>query len=114
MDEIAELTPGRSGCRSSCPIIIQAGLPTTTFASMPQLLPRSPGRSRFGNSLIVASPWESWRHHTLELSVHRSRRRSPGGLPRGHSGAEALPGRPLDAVLLADVIDDVGCPAGVL
>ena len=56
MDEIAELIAQEVGMPVKLSRMIQAGLPTTTFASMPQLLAELPWEEEVGNSLIVREP----------------------------------------------------------
>jgi aldehyde dehydrogenase (NAD+) len=56
MDEIAALIAQEVGMPVKLSNLIQAGLPTTTFGSMPQLLAEQEWEQQVGNSLIVREP----------------------------------------------------------
>ena len=115
MDEIAELITQEVGMPVKLSDIIQAGLPATTFGSMPKLLAEIPWEEQVGNSLIVREPvGRGGRDNPVELSASpdrsEGRARDRSGV---HRGAQALAGRTLNAALLADMLDEVGLPAGV-
>src|SRR5271166_2226189 len=56
IEEIAALITQEVGMPVKLSSIIQAGLPTTTFGSMPQLLADFEWQEEVGNSLIVREP----------------------------------------------------------
>jgi len=115
MDEIAALIAQEVGMPLKLSSIIQAGLPTTTFNSMAQLLSETTWEQQVGNSLIVReamgvvaaiTPW-NYPLHQIAAKV----------APAMAAGCTVVlkPSQvaPLNAAVLADVIDEVGLPAGV-
>src|ERR1035438_6557173 len=56
MEEIAELIAREVGMPVKLANMIQAGLPTATFGSMPKLMAELPWQEELGNSLIVRDP----------------------------------------------------------
>jgi acyl-CoA reductase-like NAD-dependent aldehyde dehydrogenase len=115
MDEIAELIAREVGMPVKLSNIIQAGLPTTTFASMPQLLAEMPWEEQVGNSLIVREPVgvvgaiTPWNYPLHQIAAKVAPALAAGCTVVLKPSQVA----PLNAVLLADVIDEVGLPAGV-
>ena len=115
MDEIAELIAQEVGMPVKLSSIIQAGLPTTTFGSMPQLLAEMQWEEEVGNSLIVREPVgvvgaiTPWNYPLHQIAAKVA--------PAIAAGCTVIlkPSQvaPLNAALLADVIDGVGLPAGV-
>jgi acyl-CoA reductase-like NAD-dependent aldehyde dehydrogenase len=114
-DEIAELIAQEVGMPLKLSVIIQAGLPATTFGSMPQLLAELPGEELVGNSLIVREPVgvvgaiTPWNYPLHQIAAKVA--------PAIAAGCTVVlkPSQvaPLNAALLAEVIDEVGLPAGV-
>jgi aldehyde dehydrogenase (NAD+) len=94
---------------------IQAGLPTMQFAAMAQVASEVTWQEQVGNSLVVREP----------IGVVGSI--TPWNFPLNQLGAKAAPAiaagcsivakpseiTPLSAFVLAEVIDEVGLPAGV-
>ncbi len=115
MDEIAELIAQEVGMPLKLSSIIQAGLPTSTFASMPQLLAELPWEEQVGNSLIVREPVgvvaaiTPWNYPLHQIAAKVAPALAVGCTVVLKPSQVA----PLNALLLADVLDDVGLPAGV-
>jgi acyl-CoA reductase-like NAD-dependent aldehyde dehydrogenase len=114
-EEIAELIAQEVGMPLKLSTIIQAGLPATTFASMPQLLAELPGEEQVGNSLIVREPVgvvaaiTPWNYPLHQIAAKVAPALAAGCTVVLKPSQVA----PLNAALLADVIDEVGLPAGV-
>jgi acyl-CoA reductase-like NAD-dependent aldehyde dehydrogenase len=114
-EEIAELIAQEVGMPLKLSTIIQAGLPATTFASMPQLLAELPGDEQVGNSLIVREPVgvvaaiTPWNYPLHQIAAKVAPALAAGCTVVLKPSQVA----PLNAALLADVIDEVGLPAGV-
>ncbi len=115
MDEIAELIAQEVGMPLKLSSIIQAGLPTGTFASMPQLLSELPWEEQVGNSLIVREPVgvvaaiTPWNYPLHQIAAKVAPALAVGCTVVLKPSQVA----PLNALVLADVLDDVGLPAGV-
>jgi acyl-CoA reductase-like NAD-dependent aldehyde dehydrogenase len=115
MDEIAELIAREVGMPIKLSNIIQAGLPTMTFGSMPQLLAELPGEEEIGSSLIVREPVgvvaaiTPWNYPLHQIAAKVAPALAAGCTVVLKPSQVA----PLNALLLADVIDEVGLPAGV-
>jgi aldehyde dehydrogenase (NAD+) len=95
--------------------MIQAGLPTMTFNSMPQILAEVALEEQVGNSLIVREPVgvvgaiTPWNYplHQVAAKV------APALLAGCTVVLKPSEVVPLSAFILAEVIDEVGLPAGV-
>jgi aldehyde dehydrogenase (NAD+) len=115
MDEIAELIAQEVGMPVKLSSIIQAGLPTTTFGSMPKLLAELQWEEEVGNSLIVREPVgvvgaiTPWNYPLHQIAAKVAPALAAGCTVVLKPSQVA----PLNAALLADVIDEVGLPAGV-
>jgi aldehyde dehydrogenase (NAD+) len=115
MDEIAALIAQEVGMPLKLSSMIQAGLPTTTFASMPQLLGEVEWEQQVGNSLIVREPVgvvaaiTPWNYPLHQIAAKVAPAMAVGCTVVLKPSQVA----PLNAALLADVIDEVGLPAGV-
>ncbi len=115
MDEIAELISQEVGMPLKLSSIIQAGLPTSTFASMPQLLSEVEWEEKVGNSLIVREPVgvvgaiTPWNYPLHQIAAKVAPALAAGCTVVVKPSQVA----PLNAVLLAEVLDEVGLPAGV-
>jgi len=115
MDEIAELISQEVGMPLTLSNIIQAGLPTSTFASMPQLLSDLAWEETVGNSLIVREPVgvvaaiTPWNYPLHQIAAKVAPALAVGCTVIVKPSEVA----PLNAMLLADVIDEIGLPAGV-
>jgi acyl-CoA reductase-like NAD-dependent aldehyde dehydrogenase len=115
MDEIAELIAQEVGMPIKLSNMIQAGLPTTTFGSMPKLLAELQWEEEVGNSLIVREPVgvvgaiTPWNYPLHQIAAKVAPALAAGCTVVLKPSQVA----PLNAALLADVIDEVGLPAGV-
>jgi aldehyde dehydrogenase (NAD+) len=115
MDEIAALIAQEVGMPLKLSSMIQAGLPTTTFASMPALLDEVEWEQEVGNSLIVREPVgvvaaiTPWNYPLHQIAAKVAPAMAAGCTVVLKPSQVA----PLNAALLADVIDEVGLPAGV-
>jgi len=115
MDEIGELIAQEVGMPVKLSNIIQAGLPTTTFASMGKLMAEVPWEETVGNSLIVREPVgvvgaiTPWNYPLHQIAAKVAPAMAAGCTVVLKPSQVA----PLNAVLLAEVLDEVGLPAGV-
>ncbi len=115
MDEIAALIAQEVGMPLKLSSIIQAGLPTSTFASMPQLLSEIEWEEKVGNSLIVREPVgvvgaiTPWNYPLHQIAAKVAPALAAGCTVVVKPSQVA----PLNAVVLAEVLDEVGLPAGV-
>jgi acyl-CoA reductase-like NAD-dependent aldehyde dehydrogenase len=115
MDEIAELIAQEVGMPIKLSNMIQAGLPTTTFGSMPKLLAELQWEEEVGNSLIVREPVgvvgaiTPWNYPLHQIAAKVAPALAAGCTVVLKPSQVA----PLNAALLADVIDEEGLPAGV-
>jgi len=115
MDEIGELIAQEVGMPIKLSNMIQAGLPTTTFGSMPKLLAELQWEEGVGNSLIVREPAgvvgaiTPWNYPLHQIAAKVAPALAAGCTVVLKPSQVA----PLNAALLADVIDEVGLPAGV-
>ena len=115
MDEIAEVIAQEVGMPLKLSQMIQAGLPTMTFASMPGVLSEMVWEEQVGNSLVVREPVgvvaaiTPWNYPLHQIAAKVA--------PAIAAGCTVVlkPSQvaPLNAVLLAEVLDDVGLPDGV-
>jgi aldehyde dehydrogenase (NAD+)/betaine-aldehyde dehydrogenase len=115
MDEIAALIAQEVGMPLKLSGIIQAGLPTMTFNSMPKLLEELTWDEQVGNSLIVREPVgvvaaiTPWNYPLHQIAAKVAPAMAAGCTVIVKPSQVA----PLNAAVLADVIDEVGLPAGV-
>ena len=115
MDEIAALIAEEVGMPVKLSSIIQAGLPIGTFASQPQLLADVQWEEQVGNSLIVREPVgvvaaiTPWNYPLHQIAAKVAPAMAAGCTVVLKPSQVA----PLNAAVLADVIDEVGLPAGV-
>ena len=115
VDEIAELIAQEVGMPVKLSNIIQAGLPTTTFGSMPKLLAELQWEEEVGNSLIVREPVgvvgaiTPWNYPLHQIAAKVAPALAAGCTVVLKPSQVA----PLNAALLADVVDEAGLPAGV-
>ncbi len=115
MDEIAALIAQEVGMPLKLSTMIQAGLPTTTFNSMPKLLEEIAWEQQVGNSLVVREPVgvvaaiTPWNYPLHQIAAKVAPAMAAGCTVVLKPSQVA----PLNAALLADVIDEVGLPAGV-
>jgi acyl-CoA reductase-like NAD-dependent aldehyde dehydrogenase len=115
MGEIGELIAREVGMPLSLSMLIQAGLPISTFQSMADLAEQITWEERVGNSLVVREPVgvvgaiTPWNYPLHQIAAKVAPALAAGCtivLKPSHVA-------PLSAFLLADVIHDVGLPPGV-
>ena len=115
MEEIGALIAQEVGMPLKLSHMIQAGLPTATFASMPQLLGEVPWDEQVGNSLVVREPVgvvgaiTPWNYPLHQIAAKVAPAMAAGCTVVLKPSQVA----PLNALLLAEVIDEVGLPGGV-
>ncbi len=114
-DEIAATISQELGMPVKLSRMIQAGLPTMSFGSMPQLIGEVAWEERAGNSLIVReaagvvgaiTPW-NYPLHQIAAKVAPA---LAAGCTVVCKPSEVVP---LNAFILAEVIEAAGLPAGV-
>jgi aldehyde dehydrogenase (NAD+) len=114
-DEIAELIAQEVGMPIKLSRIIQAGLPATTFSSMPQVMSEVLWEEEVGNSLIVREPVgvvgaiTPW-NYPLHQIVAKIAPAIAAGCTVVLKPSQVAP---LNAAVLAEVLDEVELPAGV-
>src|SRR5437763_4192705 len=114
--DIANVVAQELGMPINLSMIIQAGLPTVTFSSMPQLVDEIAWEETVGNSLVVKEPIgvigaiTPWNYPLHQIANK--------GAPALGAGCTVLlkPSdvTPLNPFILAGIIADVGLPAGVV
>ncbi|MHB8491044.1 MAG: aldehyde dehydrogenase family protein [Solirubrobacteraceae bacterium] len=114
-DEIAALVSQELGMPLKLSRMIQAGLPAGTFASMPQVMQEIAWQEEVGNSLIVREPVGVLGAITpWNYPLHQIAAKVAPALAAGCTVVLKPSGiAPLNAFLLADVLDELGLPAGV-
>jgi acyl-CoA reductase-like NAD-dependent aldehyde dehydrogenase len=114
-DEIAALIAQELGMPVKLSRIIQAGLPASTFASMPQVMAEMTWEEEVGNSLIVREPVGVLGAITpWNYPLHQIAAKVAPALAAGCTVVLKPSGiAPLNAFVLADVLDELGLPAGV-
>jgi aldehyde dehydrogenase (NAD+) len=115
MEELAALISQELGMPLKLSSMIQAGLPVMDFGSQPQLLEQIAWEEEIGNSKVVREPVgvvgaiTPWNY-----PLHQIAAKCAPALAAGCAvvlkPSEVVP---LNAFILAEVIDDVGLPAGV-
>src|SRR3954464_12211315 len=113
--EIAALIAGEVGMPIELATMIQAGLPTMDFASIPDVAERTEWEERVGNSLIVREPVgvvgciTPWNYPLHQICAKVA--------PALAAGCTVIvkPSEitPLNAFVLAEIVDSVGLPGGV-
>ena len=114
-DEIAGLVATELGMPIRQARMIQAGLPTVSFSSMPELMEHVQWEVEIGNSLIVREPVgvvgaiTPWNYplHQISLKVAPA---LAAGCTVVLKPSEVVP---LNAFVLAEIVETVGLPAGV-
>ncbi|WP_328471295.1 aldehyde dehydrogenase family protein [Actinoplanes sp. NBC_00393] len=114
-EEIAALIAREMGSPLPFAMGVQAGLPAATFASMQHLVEDLPWQQRIGNSLIerepvgvvaAITPW-NYPLHQVAAKV------APALVAGCTIVVKPSEVAPLSAFLLAEILDEVGLPAGV-
>src|SRR3954471_19515961 len=114
-EELAVLIASELGMPVKLAAMIQAGLPIMTFGSMPQLLEQIAWEEQVGNSLVVREPVgvvgaiTPWNYplHQIAAKV------APAMVAGCTVVLKPSEVTPLNAYVLAEVIDEVGLPPGV-
>src|SRR6266536_1455950 len=115
MSDIANNIAGEVGMPLMLSNLIQAGLPTMTFGSMPQLLDEFPFEEKVGNSLIVREPVgvvgaiTPWNYPLHQIAAKVAPALAAGCTVVLKPSEVA----PLSAFMLAEAIDAAGLPKGV-
>jgi acyl-CoA reductase-like NAD-dependent aldehyde dehydrogenase len=115
MMEIAQLIAGEVGMPLNLSMMIQAGLPTVTFGSVASILDSFEFEEQVGNSLVTKEPVgvvgaiTPWNYplHQISLKVAPA---LAAGCTVVLKPSEVAP---LNAFVLAEIIDSVGLPPGV-
>jgi aldehyde dehydrogenase (NAD+) len=115
MEEIAVLIAQEVGMPIKLAHMIQAGLPTMDFGSMPEVMADTVWEREVGNSLIVREPVgvvgaiTPWNYPLHQISAKVAAALAAGCTIVVKPSEVA----PLNAFLLADILDELGLPAGV-
>ena len=113
--EIAALISREVGMPLNLSMTIQAGLPTMSFATMPDAMEQTGWEEQVGNSLVVREPVgvvgaiTPWNYPLHQLCAKVAPALAAG------CTVVAKPSEvtPLNAFILAEVIDELGLPGGV-
>ena len=115
MMEIANLIAQEVGMPLNLSMMIQAGLPTMTFGSMAGIVDDFPFEEQVGNSLVVREPVgvvgciTPWNYPLHQIAAKVAPALAAGCTVVLKPSEVA----PLNAFILAEIIDEVGLPAGV-
>jgi aldehyde dehydrogenase (NAD+) len=115
MADIAELVAHEVGMPLGLSMLIQAGLPMGTFTSMAELVEQIAWEEQVGNSLVVKEPVgvvgaiTPWNYPLHQIAAKVAPAITAGCTVVLKPSEVA----PLNAFLLADLIDEVGLPPGV-
>ncbi len=114
-EEIGALITTELGMPIGLSNMIQAGLPTVTFSSMPELVGEVTWEEEVGNSLIVKEPAGVVAAITpWNYPLHQIANKVAPALAAGCTVVLKPSGiAPLNAFVLAEVVEEVGLPAGV-
>jgi aldehyde dehydrogenase (NAD+) len=114
-EDLAALITSELGMPIGLSQMIQAGLPTVTFSSMPELVDEVTWEEEVGNSLIVKeaagvvaaiTPW----NYPLHQIANKVAPALAAGCTVVLKPSEVVP---LNAFVLAEVVEEVGLPKGV-
>jgi aldehyde dehydrogenase (NAD+) len=114
-EEIATLISQEMGMPLSLSVAIQAGLPAMTFGSQPELVQQVTWEEKIGNSLVVREPVgvvgaiTPW-NYPLHQICAKVAPAMTAGCTIVVKPSEVTP---LNAFILAEIMDEVGVPAGV-
>ena len=115
MAEIASLVAQEVGMPLNLSMMIQAGLPTMTFGSMAQIVDGFAFEEQIGNSLVVREPVgvvgaiTPWNYPLHQIAAKVAPALAAGCTVVLKPSEVA----PLNAFVLAEIIEEVGLPAGV-
>jgi aldehyde dehydrogenase (NAD+) len=114
-DELGALITTELGMPIGLSKMIQAGLPTLTFSSMPELVGEVKWEEEIGNSLVVREPGgvvaaiTPW-NYPLHQIANKVAPAMTAGCTVVLKPSEVVP---LNAFVLAEIAEEVGLPAGV-
>ncbi len=115
MDEIASIVTAEVGMPRALSGLIQAGLPVLSFMNTAQVLVGHPFEERIGSSVVVHEPVgvvgciTPWNYPLHQVAAKVAPALAAGCTVVLKPSEVA----PLTAFLLADVLDEIGLPAGV-
>jgi aldehyde dehydrogenase (NAD+) len=115
MPEIANLIAGEVGMPINLSMMIQVGLPLTTFAHMAEAVDQIAWEEQVGSSLVVREPVgvvgaiTPWNYPLHQIAAKVAPALAAGCTVVLKPSDVA----PLNAFALADIIDDIGLPPGV-
>ena len=115
MGDIAQTVAAEVGMPLNLATMIQAGLPIMTFGSLPGIVDSFPFEEEVGNSLVVREPVgvvgaiTPWNYPLHQVAAKVAPALAAGCTVVLKPSEVA----PLSAFILAEVIDEVGLPAGV-
>ena len=115
MSDIANVIAQEVGMPINLSNMIQVGLPLMTFSSMQSLLDETPFEEQVGNSLVVREPVgvvgaiTPWNYPLHQIAAKVAPALAAGCTVVLKPSEVA----PLNAFFLAEIIDEVGLPAGV-
>jgi len=113
--DIANVIAQEVGMPINLSMMIQAGLPTVTFASQAQIVDEFPFEEQIGNSLIVREPVgvigciTPWNYPLHQIAAKVAPALAAGCTVVLKPSEVA----PLNAFILAEICDEIGLPAGV-
>jgi aldehyde dehydrogenase (NAD+) len=115
LEQVAALITQELGMPISQSVGIQAGLPTMTFNAMPGLMAEVPWEEEIGNSLILREPVGVVAGITpWNYPLHQICAKVAPALAAGCTFVlKPSEVTPLNAFLLAQIMDEIGLPAGV-
>ncbi|MFN2544675.1 MAG: aldehyde dehydrogenase family protein [Actinomycetota bacterium] len=115
MEDVATLIAQEMGMPVRLAQLIQVGLPLTTFMSMSQVLQEVPFEEQIGNSKVIREPVgvvgaiTPWNYPLHQIAAKVAPALAAGCTVVLKPSEVA----PLNAFVLADIIDEVGLPPGV-
>jgi len=115
MQDIATTIAGEVGMPINLSMMIQAGLPTMTFGSMAQICDSFPFEEQVGSSVVVREPVgvvgaiTPWNYPLHQIAAKVAPALAAGCTVVLKPSEVA----PLNAFILAEIIDEIGLPAGV-
>jgi aldehyde dehydrogenase (NAD+) len=115
MDEIATLVSQEVGMPKNLSLLVQAGLPLMSFSNTAAIVAEYPFEEQVGNSLVVREPVgvvgaiTPWNYPLHQIAAKVAPALAAGCTVVLKPSEVA----PLNAFVLAEIIDEVGLPAGV-
>ncbi|MBA3303167.1 MAG: aldehyde dehydrogenase family protein [Acidimicrobiia bacterium] len=115
MDEIATLVSQEVGMPKNLSLLVQAGLPLMSFTNTAAIVAEFPFEEQVGNSLVVREPVgvvgaiTPWNYPLHQIAAKVAPALAAGCTVVLKPSEVA----PLNAFILAEIIDEVGLPAGV-